>query len=117
MEDDKHLSGEEKRRKLKEEYLQDLRLRKQFLQEAERNKYMNHINRALSDMSQALEADDSDEWIAKLKGTALLQEAQLDMILEQQQTLPEPEDTTPEPPPTEEAPTTPGNKTMGDMEK
>ena len=61
--DDKNLSGEEKRRKLKEQFKQDLIQRKAFLDKVNRLRGQSRITQALNNMQPN---DDTDSWIEKL---------------------------------------------------
>lgn len=73
---DKHLSGEEKRRLLKEQYKKDLMMRKDFLRKAKSLRQMQNINRALEGMTPQ---DDTDDWINKLNEESAFTEAKLEM--------------------------------------
>ena len=79
------MTGEEKRRLLKEqmkaEYKQDLQKRKEFLEGAKRLRHSQKMNDAVSDLMKGFE-DDSDEWIEKLNQGSALSEAKMDMMLD-----------------------------------
>jgi|GEM_PF-2556287 len=77
---DKNLSGEEKRRKLKEEYKKDLLARKQFRQKVNRLKNLQKINKALENM--VTDNDDTDDWIRKLDEETALNEAKVEISLD-----------------------------------
>lgn len=77
------MTGEEKRQQLKEQYKQDLIQRKAFLEKVRQLSKIQRINKALSDMESAITGDDSDEWIQKLNQDSAINEAQLDMALDQ----------------------------------
>ncbi|MCS7073165.1 MAG: hypothetical protein NZ108_01720 [Bacteroidia bacterium] len=108
--DDKFLSGEEKRAKLKEIYKKDLLERKKILQKINAQKHLNKISSALEDMNKILTGDDTDEWIQKLNQKSTLTEAKLDTAVDMIPTI--------ETQPTEQQPkieesTT--EKTIGDL--
>ncbi|MDX1906665.1 MAG: hypothetical protein SF053_06485 [Bacteroidia bacterium] len=79
------MTGEEKRRLLKEqmkaEYKQDLVQRKEFLEKVKQLRETQKLNNALTDMVAGLE-DDSDAWIGKLNEASALAEAKVDMALD-----------------------------------
>jgi len=79
MEENKKLSSEEQRRLMKEQYKQDLRMRKEFLDKVNELKKQEPVLKALESMQVE---DDSDEWIAKLNQETALTEAKLEMALE-----------------------------------
>ncbi len=76
------MTGEEKRRLLKEQYKRDLQLRQQFLEKVQNMKKMGSVNKALSDMAGAFD-DDTDEWINQLNQGSALSEAKMDMAYDQ----------------------------------
>ncbi len=87
MSDDRHLSGEEKRAKLKEEYKKELEARRAFLDRVEEKRKTAGAEKALADLLGLTEAnpllgDDTDSWIEKLKTSAATAEAKIDMMLE-----------------------------------
>ena len=73
---DKHLSGEEKRRLLKEQYKKELMARKEFLRKTKSLRQMQNINRALEEMNPE---DDTDEWINRLNEESAFTEAKMEM--------------------------------------
>ncbi|MFK7970742.1 MAG: hypothetical protein AB8F95_10255 [Bacteroidia bacterium] len=75
------MTGEEKRKLLKEQYKRDLQLRKEFLDKAKAMRPQARINKSLNEMMDAFN-DDSDEWIAKLDGDTALTEAKFEMALD-----------------------------------
>lgn len=79
MSDDKRLSGEEKRRLMKEQFKQDLRERKVFLDKVEQLRRQGKILKAMEGMK--LE-DDSEEWIRRLDEETSFREAKVEMALE-----------------------------------
>lgn len=80
------MTGEEKRRLLKEqmkaEYKKDLQKRKEFLEGAKRMRNSQKINEAVSDLMKGFEQDDSEEWIEKLNQGSALSEAKMDLMLD-----------------------------------
>jgi uncharacterized membrane protein len=72
-------SGEEIRRKMKEEFKQDLRARKEFLEKVKRLRQTQRINEALSNMSVD---DDTDDWINKLNEETAFMDAKTELALE-----------------------------------
>ncbi len=76
------MTGEEKRRQLKEQYKQELSTRKEFLEKAKKLRKMQRINEALSEINNAMD-DDTDEWIRKLNEEAVLTEAKMEMFIDQ----------------------------------
>lgn len=81
MSDEEKLSGEEKRRRLKEIYKADYRKRKQFLQDLKKNRRVNKLNQAMQDLMK-LGEDDSEEWIRRLNQESALNEAKYEMASE-----------------------------------
>lgn len=82
--DDRHLSGEEKRRRMKEEFKKDLQLRQEFLEKVKGLRHSQRINRALEDMNQQ---DDTQDWIDKLNGETAFMEAKTEIALEAEKSL------------------------------
>ncbi len=78
------MTGEEKRRELKEQYKRDLKMRKDFLEKAKSLRSQQNINKALSEMMEGMK-DDSDEWINQLNQDTALTEAKFEMALDQAQ--------------------------------
>lgn len=78
------MTGEEKRRKLKEQFKRDLKMRQEYLEKVKKLRQMRNVNKALTDMTDAFN-DDSDQWIEQLNQGTALSEAKLDMALEQEQ--------------------------------
>ena len=81
MDNDKFLSGEEKRAKLKEEYKNELLLKKQFLSKVESQRHINNINNALEKILK-MANDDTDLGIEKLNAESALAAAKLDLALQ-----------------------------------
>jgi hypothetical protein len=76
------MTGEEQRRQLKEQYKQDLRKRKEFLEKTKQLRQMRIINKSVGDMIEGMK-DDSQDWIDKLNEGTALSEAKLDIALDQ----------------------------------
>ena len=76
------MTGEEKRRQLKEQYKKDLKLRKEFLEKAKKLRNISNVNKALTEMTDGL-TDDSDDWISKINQETALTEAKLEMALDE----------------------------------
>ncbi len=77
--DEKHLSGEEKRRRMKEQYKKELRERKEFLDKVKGLRRMQSINQALDQMNPE---DDTQDWIDKLNQETAFNEARTEMAIE-----------------------------------
>jgi hypothetical protein len=82
MDNDKFLSGEEKRAKLKEQYKNELLLKKQFLDKLESRRHINNINNALEKMLK-IGTDDMDLEIEKLNAESALAAAKLELALQE----------------------------------
>lgn len=76
------MTGEEKRREMKEQYKRDLKLRKEFLEKAKTLRSQQNINKAISEMMEGMN-DDSDDWINQLNQETALTEAKFEMALDQ----------------------------------
>ena len=80
------MTGEEKRKRLKEQlkaqYKKDLQLRKEFLNKAQNLKKSQKLNDTISDIVGSLE-DDTDSWIEQMNEGSALSEAKLDVMLDQ----------------------------------
>ena len=76
------MTGEEKRRILKEQYKQDLIKRKEFLEKARKLQRLQKMNQALNEMKAGLQ-DDSDEWIDQLNQETALTEAKLEVSMDE----------------------------------
>lgn len=76
------MTGEEKRRKLKEQYKKDLKLRKQFLEDAKRLKHSARLNKAVTELMDGVTKDDSEDWINKLNEESALSEAKMEMMMD-----------------------------------
>lgn len=76
---EKRPSGEEQRRKMKEEFKKDLRARKEFLEKVRRLRQTQRINEALNNMSVE---DDTDDWINKLNEETAFMDAKTELAME-----------------------------------
>lgn len=82
MDENKKLSSEEQREKMKQEYLQELKLRKQLLDQIQHAKKMYKISENLEQVLKLAQiSDDIDEFIQKLNSSSELSEAKLDLSL------------------------------------
>ena len=77
--EDRNLSGEEKRKKMKEEFKRDLELRKDFLEKVKGLRGQTRITNAMNEMSQE---DDTDSWIEKLNSETAFHEAKAEIAME-----------------------------------
>jgi hypothetical protein len=116
-EDEKPLSGEAERARLKAEHLRELKARKQLLDQAPSQHYLSNALKALEEMTSF--SDDTDDWVARLNGKSLLQEAKLDMALDPQAPaqpeVPANADTAPAS--SEDLRLSPPDKTLGDEQR
>lgn len=78
--EERELTPEEKRQKMKEEFKKDLMARKEFLQKLQALKQQKKLTDALESMTPE---DDTDDWIRKLNEESGVSDAKIDMILEQ----------------------------------
>lgn len=76
------MTGEEKRRQMKEQYKRDLKLRKEFLDKAKNLRNQQNINKAISEMMDGMK-DDSEDWINQLNQETALTEAKFDVALDE----------------------------------
>ncbi|MCB0839783.1 MAG: hypothetical protein KDE26_17430 [Bacteroidetes bacterium] len=80
------MTGEEKRKKLKEEmkaaYKRDLQKRKEFQEKMKTLRHTQKMNNAIGEIISGLTSDDSDEWIDKLNRDTVLSEAKTEMALD-----------------------------------
>jgi|GEM_PF-2188774 len=79
MSEDKHLSGEEKRRRMKEQFKKELQARKEFADKVKNLRRQQRITEALEGMKMD---DDSDQWIERLNQETAFAEAKTEMALE-----------------------------------
>jgi len=76
------MTGEEKRKILKEQYKRDLKLRKQFLEDAKRLQHSARLNKAVTELIDGVTKDDSEDWINKLNEESALSEAKMEMMFD-----------------------------------
>ncbi|MEM6272407.1 MAG: hypothetical protein AAF998_23550 [Bacteroidota bacterium] len=76
---EKRPSGEEQRRKMKEEFKKELRARKEFAEKVQRLRQTKRIADALNDMSVD---DDTDEWINKLNEETAFMDAKTELAMD-----------------------------------
>lgn len=76
---DKELSGEEKRRRMKEQFKKTLREKKEFQEKVNKLRRLQNINTALDGMKME---DDSQDWIDRLDQETAFNEAKTEMALE-----------------------------------
>ena len=80
------MTGEEKRKQLKEEmkaaYKRDLQKRKEFQEKMKTLRHTQKMNNAIGEIISGLTSDDSDEWIDKLNRDTVLSEAKTEMALD-----------------------------------
>jgi hypothetical protein len=82
MEDEKKLSSAEQREKMKQEYLQELKLRKQILDKMKEAKQIKKISDNLERvLNLAQVSKDMDEFIQKLNAQSEIAEAKLNLSL------------------------------------
>ncbi len=80
------MTGEEKRKQLKEQYKKELQARKEFKEKVERLRKLKNLNSAVTDMTTAL-GDDSDDWIRKIDEETAFMEAKTEMAMDSESTL------------------------------
>ncbi len=76
------MTGEEKRRQLKEQYKRDLMARKEFLEKAKQLRKSQKMNKAISELTSSLDMEDTDAWIEHLNREAAITEAKMDVSLD-----------------------------------
>ncbi len=98
MDENKKLSSEEQREKMKQEYLQELKLRKKILDKMKETNQMNKISENLEQVLKLAQiSDDMNDFIEKLNTSSQISESKLDIALENQSQeketkIPSPED-------------------------
>ncbi|MEY3444799.1 MAG: hypothetical protein RLZZ519_3080 [Bacteroidota bacterium] len=78
---EKRPTGEEMRQKMKEEFKQDLRKRKEFLDSVKEYKRTKTLSDAVVNIQSGAE-DDTDVWIEKVNEKTALSEAKMEMALD-----------------------------------
>lgn len=79
MDEEKKLSSEEQRERMKEEYKRELKARKEFLGKVNTLKQQQTLLNAMEGMQYE---DDSDEWINKLNQETAMREAKVEMAMD-----------------------------------
>lgn len=79
MSEDKHLSGDEKRRRMKEQFKKELRDRKEFTEKVKNLRRQQSITQALEGMKME---DDSDQWIERLNQETAFADAKTEIAFE-----------------------------------
>ena len=77
--EEKNLSGEEKRKRMKEDFKKDLQLRQEFLEKVKGLRNTSQITQALNEMNHN---DDTDSWIEKLNTETAFREAKTEIALD-----------------------------------
>lgn len=80
--EDAKASGAEERERLKELYKREYRARKAYLEELKRKRPMARIAQALEDLTTSFVTDDTAAWTAELNRKTAVNEAKVDMALE-----------------------------------
>lgn len=78
MAEERRLSGEEQRAKMKEQFKKDLQQRQEFLKKVQGLRSQQNILKALEGMNVE---DDTDEWIRKLDEQTAFREAKMEIAL------------------------------------
>jgi hypothetical protein len=79
MDEEKKLTSEQQRERMKEEYKRELKARKEFLGKVDTLKKQQTLLNAMEGMQYE---DDSDEWINKLNSETALNEAKAEIAME-----------------------------------
>lgn len=79
---EKRPTGEEMRQKMKEEFKQDLRKRKEFLDSVKEYKRTKTLSDAVVDISNAATQDDTDVWIEKVNEKSAITEAKMEVAMD-----------------------------------
>ena len=79
--DNRKLSGAEERERLKQVYLKELRLRKQFLKKMRSGRQLSRVANEMEKLV-GMQQDDTDDWIRKLEQGTAVDEAKLEIALE-----------------------------------
>ena len=81
---DEHLSGEEKRAKLKAQFKKDLLARQEFQDKVKHLRQSQRISDALASMSAQ---DDTDEWVNKLNEETAFMDAKTELAMDSMPTI------------------------------
>ena len=76
------MTGEEKRRQLKEQYKRDLLARKEFLDKAKQLRKSQKMNQAITEITSSLNMEDTDAWIEHLNRESAITEAKMELSLD-----------------------------------
>lgn len=76
------MTGEEKRRLLKEQYKRDLLARKEFLEKAKELRKSQKLTGAISEITSSLNMDDTDVWIEHLNRESAITEAKMEVSMD-----------------------------------
>lgn len=91
--EEKRLTGEEQRAIMREQYKQEYKQRKEYLEMLQKAQRINKINRELGKLEAMVTGDDSEDWMRQLNNQTALNEARVELALENATN--NPEDTTP----------------------
>ncbi|MEL7342205.1 MAG: hypothetical protein AAGM67_17110, partial [Bacteroidota bacterium] len=72
------MTGEEKRRQLKEQYKKDLLARREFLEKAKQLRKSQKMNQTISEITSSLDMSDTDAWIELLNRESAITEAKME---------------------------------------
>lgn len=76
------MTGEEKRRLLKEQYKKDLLARREFLEKAKQLRKSQKMNQTISEITSSLDMSDTDAWIELLNRESAITEAKMEVSLD-----------------------------------
>lgn len=76
------MTGEEKRRLLKEQYKKDLLARKDFLEKAKQLRKSQKMTGAITEITSSLNMDDTDAWIELLNRESAITEAKMEISMD-----------------------------------
>ena len=76
------MTGEEKRRRLKEQYKKDLLARREFLEKAKQLRKSQKMNQTISEITSSLDMSDTDAWIELLNRESAITEAKMELSLD-----------------------------------
>ncbi len=76
------MTGEEKRRLLKEQYKRDLLARKDFLEKAKQLRKSQKMTGAITEITSSLNMEDTDVWIEHLNRESAITEAKMEISMD-----------------------------------
>ncbi|MCS7076444.1 MAG: hypothetical protein NZ455_07035 [Bacteroidia bacterium] len=79
-------TNEEKIKRLKEEELKELKKRKAFLEQVKQAQKMQSLHKAMNELENMLQNDDTQEWMDKLNHQTIENEIKIEMALEKHKT-------------------------------